>query len=126
MLQQSEKLTPSHITGDQKNLAGRFLIDSRNFSNLINNHSIIGNHTDQKLGSKKKDNDPTDPITDQVMTVTETGGTLDYYKSKSQGKSAVSAKYKTEAGEQEIFASKTPKQSRNNIKKFDQTVLEYS
>jgi hypothetical protein len=83
MLQQSEKLTPSHITGDQKNLAGRFLIDSRNFSNLINTQSAIGNHTDQKTWIKKKDNDPANATTDLPMTVTEAGGTLDYYKSKT-------------------------------------------
>ena len=51
--------------------------------------------------------------------------TLESYRKKIQAKSTIPAKYKTQA-EQDLYLSKTPKQGRNYMKKFEHTQLEFS
>ena len=76
---------------------GCYLIDSRNFNNLItNNQGPLNNYTDQKMWTKKKESAPSD---EQVMTVSDPYnelGTLNSYRKNANARSTIAEKYKTE------------------------------
>ena len=77
---------------------GCYLIDSRNFNNLIaNNQGTLNNNTDQKMWTKKKESGG--PSDEQAMTVSDPYnelGTLNSYRKTANARSTIAEKYKTE------------------------------